>query len=373
MTLNEPSQKKRMKSQDWRINSTNIRNNKTKILAYSFGGIVLLIVAILIFIESYNKFILPPKTLASKVGSVTYTMGDLVKRIRTQQAALKYKGQFVDLSTVPFQILFQMTQDQLILQKASKELGISVSEEEIDIVIKNKFFPDDSTSTTDTEERTKDQLEKEIKENYTMFIDSSRLDEQELRQILKEELFRSKLRTTLGNEIPEKPLSRVMRWIVLNHETSPKEANNIQKMIAQSDFRTAVYEYQGNKTIESSFEGWVPQGAFLSLDAKIFGTDEKGTGALKIGQISEPILEAQGLYIMEPLTAPSENEIVPVMRERLKDALLKKWIDSKWNEASDNTKELEMNFDSDLYAWVAKEVKQNRARFTPVPAKTNQE
>ena len=56
MTLNEPSQKKRMKSQDWRINSTNIRNNKTKILAYSFGGIVLLIVAILIFIESYNKF-----------------------------------------------------------------------------------------------------------------------------------------------------------------------------------------------------------------------------------------------------------------------------------------------------------------------------
>ena len=374
MTSNQSSQKKPMKSRDWRINSTNNQNNKTKILAYSFGGIVLLIVAILIFIESYNKFILPPKTLASRVGNVTFTMGDLVKRIRTQQAALRYRGQFVDLSTVPFQILFQMTQDQLIIQKASKEFGISVSEEEIDIVVKSRFFPDDNDTTENKEERTQDQLEKEFKENYTLFLDSSRLDEQELRQILKEEIFRNKLRTILGNQIPDKPLSIEVLWIILDQETSPKNANTIQKMIRESDFRTAVFEYQGSKTIKHGFEGWVPKGAFLSLDEKLFGTDEKGTGALKIGEISEPILEAEGLYIIEVLGPPSEHEITMVIKERLKSTLLKKWTDMKWNEATNNNaNELEVNFDSDLYAWVAREVKESRARFTPVPIRTNQE
>jgi len=373
MTSNQSSQKKPMKSRDWRINSTNNQNTKTKIFAYSFGVIVLLVVAILIFIESYNKFILPPKTLASRVGNVTFTMGDLVERIRTQQAALKYKGQFVDLSTVPFQILFQMTQDQLIIQKASKEFGISVSEEEIDDVVKNRFFPDDNTTTENKEERTKDQLEKEFKEYYTLFLDSSRLNEQELRQILKEEIFRNKLRTILGNQIPDKPLSVEVLWIILDQETSPKDANAIQKMIREIDFRTAVFEYQESKTIKHSFEGWIPKGAFLSLDEKLFGTDEQGTGALKIGEISEPILETEGLYIMEILSPPSKHEITPMVKERFKSTLLKQWTDNKWNEATkDNKNELEVNFNSDLYAWVAKEVKQNRARFTPVPTGTNQ-
>ena len=86
-----PRSDHRMSSRQQRM----VRNQRVAVLV----GIVL-ILAILAFpaYGFYDTFIRPPRVWASHVGETTNTMGDLVKRIRTEQGMLRETGQYIDLS-----------------------------------------------------------------------------------------------------------------------------------------------------------------------------------------------------------------------------------------------------------------------------------
>ena len=324
---------------------------------------VAIILAILAFpaYGYYNNFIRPPRVWASRVNDVTYTMGDLVKRIRTQQAALRLLGSFVDLSRVPFEVLFSMTQNQLIIQEGSK-LGITVTEEEIDAAIRNRFFP----SVVTEEEVSPGQLESEFRERYIQFLDSTRLDEREFRQIMKEGLFRAKLQQKLAEQVPSEEDSVEAYWLVLPIENPNVE--DIQKQVDLEGFRQVIRSMDLSEQYSDGdgYVGWLPKGAFPGLDAYLFGNEEQNIQPLEHNVVSEPLFTQDAVYIVQVVNGPEKREVNDAMRVRLEEEAVDSWVNDHWNKAADEGL-LAINFNSDLYSWVADQVKASRARFTPPP------
>ena len=351
---------KRMSSRQQRM----VRNQRVAVLV----GIVV-ILAILAFpaYGFYDTFVRPPRVWASHVGETINTMGDLVKRVRTEQGVLREKGQYVDLSKSPFVSLEEMTQNQLIIAESPK-LGITVTEEEVDSAILAEFFP----NLKQAEEVSPGQLESEFKELYIQFLDRSMLDEKEFRQVVREGLYRWKLTEMLASQMPTEEESVEVYWLAFpgDRETRPNDFDDIQDQVRREGF-SATLSSLGSS--DDGYVGWIPKGAIRDLDHLFFGNAENGIEPLELNEVSEVQFSqaldpnSEGIFlIIQVVSGPQMHEISDAMQERVLNRTVEIWLRDKWLEAVDQGN-LEINFNSDLYAWVTKQVKQSRARFTPSP------
>lgn len=341
-----------------------VRNQRVAVLV----GIVL-ILAILAFpaYGFYDTFIRPPRVWASHVGETTNTMGDLVKRIRTQQGMLRETGQYVDLSRSPFVSLEEMTQNQLIIA-ASPELGITVTEKEVDSAILNNFFP----NLKQAEEVSPDQLDSEFKESYIQFLDQSRLDEKEFRQVTREDLYRSKLTALLASQMPTEEESVEVNWLAFpaDRDTVPSDFEKYQDQVRREGF-SATFNSLG-KPNDNGYIGWIPRGAITDLDHIFFGDAKNDIEPLELNKVSEVLFSqklnpnSDGVFLIIQVVNREMHAISDQMHHMLLRTTIERWLSNKWLEAVEQDN-LEINFNSDLYAWVAKQVKQSRARFTPSP------
>ena len=75
---------------------------------------------------------------------------------------------------------------------------------------------------------------------------------------------------------------------------------------------------------------------------------------------------SDGIFLIIQVVNREMHAISEQMHHMLLRTTVERWLTNKWLEAVDRDN-LEINFNSDLYAWVAKQVKQSRARFTPSP------
>ena len=343
---------------DRRIASLRDRDTRKRNIA-GIGGIVAILVILAIPAYGYyENFIKPPRVLAARVGDVNYSYGDLVKRLRTQQSALRYLGSFVDLSRIPFEILFHMAENQLIIQEGS-ELGLSVSDEEIDGAIRIRFFP----VTDVAEEVSPGQLEEEFDEQYISFLNSTRLDEDEFRQIVKEDLYRYKLREEIGKSIPTKEESVEVFWAFFEIGREQIDFEEKRQRLDRYGYEVVIREesippYFNNG---QGYVGWVPKGAFPSLDRLLFGDETEGIEPVEHYEISPPMFTQEGAFLAMVVNGPEKREITDAMRIQSEEELVKKWITAEWRMASDEGS-LEVNMDSDLYEWIAAQVQESRVR-----------
>ena len=343
---------------DRRIASLRDRDTRKRNIAVVVGIVAILMILAIPAYGYYENFIKPPRVLAARVGDVTYSYGDLVKRLRTQQSALRYLGSFVDLSRMPFEILFQMAENQLIIQEGSK-LGLSVSDEEIDGAIRIRFFP----VIDGAEEVSPGQLEDEFDEQYISFLNSTRLDEDEFRQIVKEDLYRYKLSEEVGKSIPTEEESVEVFWAFFDIGRQQIDFEDKIQRLDRYGFETVIREesippYFNNG---QGYVGWVPKGAFPSLDNLLFGDKTEGLEPLEHHKISPPMFTQEGAFLAMIVNGPEKREITNSMRIQSEEELVKKWITGEWRTASDEGS-LEVNMDSTLYEWIAAQVQESRVR-----------
>ena len=134
--------------------------------------------------------------------------------------------------------------------------------------------------------------------------------------------------------------------------------------------------------------GWVPQEAFPDLDNILFGNPERNIEPLAAGEISDPEYTQDGVYIVRKIAGPqvrplrgietiitmddetldnlSPEEREALTREigirgRLAQARVEQWFADQLAQGSDNDW-LTINFDSELYAWVADQVQLSAPR-----------
>ena len=314
----------------------------------------------------YEKFIAPTQVLAARVGDTTYTQGDLVKRMRLLQASATALEQRFDIGTVPFEVLSSMAEAELI-RRAAPRFNVAVSEDDVEAALRQRFYP----QIPEGQDVRPGQAERQYKEEYQRFVNRSHLSDKDYRQIVEESIYRARMREKLGEKVPNIGEQVEVHWIRLPSifgapggappRISPEQ---VLERLQEEDFEAVAREVgvPSRYADRKGYVGWVPKGAFPSLDTVLFGSEKRGP--IAYGELSEPIATPDETYIVKLTAGPQQREISEVMRERLKDRVLGDWLLA---EQAVGTKEgwFEVKFDSEIYRWVIEQVKQTAPRVTP--------
>ncbi len=291
-------------------------------------------------------------------------MGDLVERIRVVQGVNRYQGGRVDLSVLPFEYLQGLLHSE-ILRQAAPNIGIFVTQDDTDQVIRAQFSPVPAAG----QEPDPGQLDRQFESNYQNFLTQVNLTDEVYRRIVEEGLHRQQLAAFLARDIPETPEQVEVEWIRLEFD-GPVLAGDVRARLDEEDFADVAAEVGvpgqfANR--EGGFKGRVPQGAFPDFDQLLFGDEEGEAAALGVGGISDPQYTSQdGIYLIHRLSEPEEQELDPLMRQKLIREMVSKWQNDQLALGSSDGW-LQINFDSDRYAWVADQVRVTAPRVPPPP------
>ena len=274
-------------------------------------------------------------------------MGDLVQRIRVLQGV---SGQ-VNLSTVPFEYLRNML-DAEILRQASLGLGITLTDEDIDEALKRQFYP----QVQPGQQVDAGQLDQEYAATYQIFLDRTRLSDQDYRRIVEEQLAQAWLSALLSQTIEDPQPQVEVEWIRLEPSTGIS-AEEVMERLELQDFTTVANDVSitAGFADANGYVGWVPRQAFPDLDDLLFGDEEDGREPLEVGGISNPVFTVNGIYIIRKISGPEEIELSAAMRNNLSIELVLDWQRQKQIQGAE-AGWLKMNFNSKWYSWVADQV-----------------
>ena len=333
-------------------------------LAITIGAMLIIAILAIVAVGYYREFYEPPRVMAGSIRGVEFSMSDLVERIRVVQGVNRYRGGRVDLSVLPFEYLQGLLNSE-ILRQAAPSIGIYITREDIDQVIRAQFSP----APTAGQEPDPGQLDRQFQSNYQIFLDRVNLTDEVYRRIVEEGIHRQQLAAFLARDIPETPEQVEVEWIRLEFD-GPVLAGDVRARLDEEEFADVATEVgvtAGFADGEGGYVGWVPRGAFPEFDQLLFGDGEGEAAALEVGGISDPQFSSQeGIFIIHKLSEPEEQELQPLMRQKLIIEMVSSWESDQLSQGSQDGW-LQINFDSDRYAWVADQVRVTAPRVPPPP------
>ncbi len=365
------------------------RDTRRQKIAIGIGVALILVVMGIVGVGYYLEFFRPPRELAGQVRDVRFTMGDLVDRIRVLQGINRYQGGRVDLSTVPFEYLQDMIQAEIVRQ-AAPGLGFSVTDGDIDEELRRRFRPQPPEGQVVDE----GQLDQEYQNALTNFLTATKLSEDDYRRLVEEELLRRQLSLLIDTGIPEEVEQVEVAWMRMEQD-GPADPQEVRNRLVREDFGLVAAEVSTPDGFadRDGYVGWVPQGAFPELDDILYGNPDRDREALPEGEISDPYFSPDGVYIIQKISGPevrplrgfqhladmdeatfegmSDEERASVrreltMRNKLAQQRTEEWFEDQISRGSDEDW-LTINFNSEVYAWVADQVQLSAPRIPQGP------
>ena len=354
----------RNRSQDARDQSNQRADErKRQRIAMTVGTILIMAIVAIVAVGYYREFYNPPRVTAGAIRGVEFSMGDLVERIRVVQGINRYQGGKVDLSVVPFEYLQGLLNSE-ILRQAAPSIGIYVTKENVDEAIKGRFYPVAPAG----QETDPGQLDLEFESNYRNFLTQVNLSDDVYRRIVEEGLQRQQLALFLARDIPESMGQVEIEWIRLEFD-GPVQADDVKARLESEDFQQVAAEVNASAGFADAdgYVGWIPEGAFPDFDKLLFATGD-GSALLEVGGISDPQFTGEdGIFIIHKLSGLEEKKLLPLMLYKLTTEMVKGWQEIQLTQGSHDGW-LEINFDSDRYAWVADQVRLTAPRVPKPPA-----
>ena len=323
-------------------------------------GIAVVVVLLVITIPIYGwitTFVLPPREVIVRVNDVEYDMGYLVKLMRMVQRTTEAGGQTVNLGTVPFQLVQDLATNELVVQGAQAR-GLTVTPEELDAEVRERILGpvDPETSSTPAE------LESAFQESYRQLLNQIQLTAGEYEEIVERDLYRLKLEEHLGETIPREQEQVHLYALAVQTSEDVEEART--KFARGSTFTELVEEYALDpETLRREGEvGWLPRGVL-----------EEGVGGyvfdeLEVGEISEgiPDFDLQtGADFFILYYVPEREESRPLSDENFEQ--LRTQVVADWVIEERRAQDVVTDFDSNQYAWLAKQLRLTTIIPTPIP------
>ena len=339
-----------------RVTSKDSGERFHQLVSWAVGGVLVLVIVAVLVAGYKDKFWDPPRAEAGSVRGVSFSMGDLVQRIRIVQGITGS----ADLITLPFEYLQRLLHAEVLRQDA-EALNINVNEEIVDDAIHRQHDPNIRPGqTTDP-----GQLEEEFRNNLQIYLDRTGLSQDEYRGIVKETLQRQVRYFQLGSEIEDTINQIEVEWIRLD-VTGGATPTEVVARLQNESFASVARSVgvSSGYADESGYVGWVPRQAFKEIGALLFGDEKLGHKPLNVGATSSPLFTADGIYIVHKLSGPEILPISNLMRFRLNGQMLEDWEQERLRlGASEGW--VQMNFNSDLYQWVADQVALSAPRNSP--------
>ena len=308
--------------------------------------VALLVIAIPLY-GWITTFIMPPRETVVRVNDTSYDMGYLLKILRMVQRQSEASGQQVNLGTIPFQLVNNLAEDELISQGA-QAIGLRVTDEELNTQLRSEFLRELSpdVGTSDSE------LDTEFRERYRQFLNQVQLSAGEYEDIVTRSLYRQKLEEHLGAAIPKELPQIHLYALAVQTQEIAEEART--EFLRGTPFAELVAEHSLDPEavrLEGEVD-WVPRGVLDPLIAE-FVFDE-----LEVGVISEPLSQfdsasSQEFYVLyyiperEDLREVSDGNFLALRNEAV----------SEWVQAQRDLNDVSTSFDSNQYAWLAKQLR----------------
>ena len=317
------------------------KNSRRQRTVLIIGLIVLLVVLAIPATGYVRTFVLPPRQTVVRVNDTTYSLGYLVNILRTFQFSAQPGESGLDAS-LPFQIINTIAESELVRQGAPR-YGITVTAEEIDHEVRERIMGLSESPNSD--------LDREFQERYRRYLNTVQLDEAIHKDIVVRDIYREKLRETLGRDVPSVlPHLHLYQLRV----ATPEIADEIRTQFARgTPFSELVSNFASDPEVirKEGEVGWIP----LEI---VPGSDRQIIEQLSVGELSDPqpVFNSelgQTTYSMYLITERVEaREVADENREKLKTNILQEWINE---ERSNNI--VDTRFNSKLYEWVIKQLR----------------
>ena len=304
-------------------------------------------------------FVRPPSELVIRVNDVSYSRGDMVKLLRVRQQGVEFLGGKFNSGTDVFQALHLMVETEIIAQ-AAPGLGISVSEDEVDLEIKTLL----SSSPVG---KTEDQLEKEFRERYGSYLNTIQISESEHRDLVRRALLRTRLRQYVGESVPSVAEQvHVYQLVIASQDeldiirTRYEDAKGVSSdpITLARAFKEIVREFSRDdpEIIRRGGDlGWMPKGVLKDYDYLYFDRP--------VGELSEQtsdMNDPQGRLLLFMVSERQDaRQVDPRDLEVLKTGALQDWL----NDERKNH-DVYAVFNSEIYDWI---IRQLRLTTTSTP------
>lgn len=304
---------------------------------------VAVVLAIVVAVPAYGyfaTFVLPPRHTVVVVNDAAHTLGEVVKRVRANVTVAASYGSQSDLSVLPFEVLNGLVEEELLRQGASS-LGVVATREEVDEEVRKAHYPKPPAG----EVADPAALDAEFRESLRNYLNLTQFSEAEYRSILRTDLLRMRVRDKLSNQVPSVAEQVYVHWITVS---DPNAISEIQGRLTSGDsFESLARIYmRGDAYADDNGEvGWVPKGAFPSLDDALF--------TIEHNKVSDPIVTGLGTYLVKVTNGPETREIGDKMREVLKNIALEQWL----NDQRTSNK-VDVNFNNTNYQYVVDKVRE---------------
>ena len=341
---------------------------RRRLVAFGVIGVMLLLVICILFAGYVLIFVRPPQERVVSVNDVTYTRGDMVKMLRIRQRLLEDTGQRIDSSTDIFQALQLIVENEIIAQSAPS-IGITVSDEEVDQQIQATIIFQAGGQLAG---KSDEQLDREFKELYSNFLNSSQISEDEHRDIVRRSLLRERVRQYVGESVPSVAKQYHVYRMAVSHEDeidimitkyNDYVKNSTDPLLLHEAFKAITREFsrESPELVRRGGEvGWVPLGVLEDYDDVI--------AYVEVGKLSDPIPnrdQRQQAFIFMVSEIDELRELERGNHEALKTRALERWINEQRREH-----EVYAVFNSDIYAWMIQQLGISTA-ITPSPQPAN--
>ncbi len=304
----------------------------------------------------YQEFYKPPRLWAGRINDVEFTMGDLVERIRVEQAV---SGE-VDLSRRPFDYMRNLMHAELLRQEAPA-LGIEVTDELVEQAIRSRFYPEvPAGQATDP-----GQLDQEYRENLQAYLTRTELSENDLRTIVAEGLRRSLLSIHLSENIEDPQEQVEVAWIRLDPDSSV-DIFQVFDRLRDEEFSSVAQDVgePAGYADASGYVGWLPRQAFPEISREVFGDQSIGKPPLEMGEITSAVRTLDDTYIVKKLAGPELQPLSDKMRAKVVQQATEDWQDQRLTQGFEQGW-AKIRFASKYYNWVSEQVLLSKPRTDP--------
>ena len=288
------------------------------------------------------RYVVPQEKVIVQVGESKFKRSDMLKMLRVKQKNAEMIGSTIKSSEEIFKALQNMIENEIIDQVAPS-LGISVSQDQLDIYIRDVFMPQyDSDESPDPV-----QIEREFREIFNNYLNSVGLTENEYRKFTRWSMLREQMRQFVGESVPT-----VAEQVYLHRlMVMPDDEIDIMKKKFNDGvpFKYIVREFSkdNEEVIRRGGEiGWVPKGIFPEYDYIIFDL-EPNLLSLESQSIKTPPL----LYFFMVSEKDPARKIAIAELEQLKTKALNDWLNTKRKEFN-----VKATFNSEVHGWLSKQL-----------------
>jgi hypothetical protein len=263
------------------------------------------IIGYALFQDYYEEHVQRPNSKAVQVGETTLNLDYFARRLGLYLTSVSIQDSS-QAQLVFYSAISMVEREEMLLQRAPIDLGVSASPEDMELEIGNRLGLSESNP-----EALASALEQELKR--------SRLSEKEYRTMVEADVLDSKVQEVFSQSVPDTTEQVRVRQILVG--TEEEALSVLERLDAGEDFGALASELSLDSTTKDAGgeKGWLARDELdLTYAAKVL--------ALEVGAPSQPIAGQGGYFIFEVEEREDGREVTPEQRTRISNGYFTRWL-----------------------------------------------